>query len=237
MGLTRRSHKIYQRPSQKWDKARIAEESVIVRTYGLKNKKEIYVAQGIVKKIRDAAKRLIAQKNQDEEKKFLAKIKAKGYVPVDAVLGDVLDLNVETVLSRRLQTIVYKHKLAKTVKQARQNVTHRKIKINNATINIPSYPVTLEEEKQMTLAIHIGKSQTIKSKSDDAKPRIIEGEGDDTKPQTIKSKSDDAKPQTIEGEGEDVNLQTKSFVEKQEINTQIKTSVEKSEVLEVKSNV
>ncbi|NCS98442.1 MAG: 30S ribosomal protein S4 [Candidatus Huberarchaeum crystalense] len=169
MGLTRKSHKIYLRPTQKWDKARIAEEKVIVKTFGLKNKKEIYVAQGIVKKIRDAAKRLIAQKNLDEEAKFLTKIKEKGYISGTSTLGDVLDINVEKVLSRRLQTVVFKHKIAKTIKQARQSVTHRKIKIKDKVIDIPSYPVTLEEEKQMTVDIVVGKPQVQKDTKNEIK--------------------------------------------------------------------
>lgn len=171
MGLIRRSHKIYLRPTQKWDKTRIAEESMLVKTFGLKNKKEIYVAQRIVKKIRDAAKRLIAQKNPKEEIRFLNRIKAKGYVPETATLGDVLDITVENVLSRRLQTVVFKRKLAKTIKQARQYVTHRKIKVKNTIISIPSYSVTLEEEKQMA-AVVVGKPQLQNSKKVEIKQEV-----------------------------------------------------------------
>lgn len=162
MGLTRKSRKIYSRPKQKWDKARIAEEATIVKKFGLKNKRELYVAYRTLKKIRNTAKRLIAQKNPEEEKRFLDKIMERGYLPKTGTLGDVLDITIENILSRRLQTIVFKHKLAKTIKQARQLVVHRKIKVKNAVINIPSYSVSVEEEKQITVNVNSKKNKEIK---------------------------------------------------------------------------
>ncbi len=67
-----------------------------------------------------------------------------------AVLDDVLDLTVEDVLERRLQTIVFRKGLAKTIYQARQLITHGHIAIGNRKVTVPGYIVTREDESQIT---------------------------------------------------------------------------------------
>ena len=50
-------------------------------------------------------------------------------------------------MKRRLQTVVVKKRLAKTPKEARQLITHKKVLINGRVVSIPSFivPVSLEE--------------------------------------------------------------------------------------------
>ena len=64
-------------------------------------------------------------------------------------ISDVLALNVEMLLKRRLPTIVMNKKMAKTVKEARQMVVHRQVSINGQIINIPSYIVRVSEESNI----------------------------------------------------------------------------------------
>ncbi len=64
----------------------------------------------------------------------------------DAKLDSVLSLTINDLLSRRLQTLVFKKGLARTINQARQFITHNHIAINNQIINVPSYLVPSEEE-------------------------------------------------------------------------------------------
>jgi small subunit ribosomal protein S4 len=78
--------------------------------------------------------------------KSLARI---GLVSSDATLDDVLNLNVDDLLSRRLQTIVSKKLGFKTPYQARQAVIHGHIMIGERKIDIPSYTVTVEEENSI----------------------------------------------------------------------------------------
>ncbi len=65
----------------------------------------------------------------------------------DLGLEDVLALGTEDVLERRLQTQVHKKKLSNSLKHARQLIVHGHIAINNRRVTIPSYMVSLEEER------------------------------------------------------------------------------------------
>ena len=66
-------------------------------------------------------------------------------------MDDVLNLKIDDLLSRRLQTIVQKNMLLKTPYQARQMIVHRHVMIGDRIINIPSYRVKIEEEDKITL--------------------------------------------------------------------------------------
>jgi small subunit ribosomal protein S4 len=58
----------------------------------------------------------------------------------------VLDLETKDMMARRLQTIVFKRGLAKSVKQARQFIVHGHIMLNNTKMTVPSYLVKKDEE-------------------------------------------------------------------------------------------
>ena len=77
------------------------------------------------------------------------KLKALG-LKVSSI-ADVLALNVESLLERRLPTIVFKKKLASTPKQARQFITHKKVLVNGRAVNIPSFIVTRNLEDKISL--------------------------------------------------------------------------------------
>ncbi|MCK5025107.1 MAG: hypothetical protein KAS15_00850, partial [Nanoarchaeota archaeon] len=53
------------------------------------------------------------------------------------------------ILERRLQTILHRSGRARSMKQARQFITHRHIIISKKKITMPSYMVTLDQEKQI----------------------------------------------------------------------------------------
>lgn len=65
----------------------------------------------------------------------------------DLGLEDVLALGTEDVLERRLQTQVHKKELSTSLKHARQLIVHGHIAINDRRVTIPSYIVSLEEER------------------------------------------------------------------------------------------
>ena len=67
---------------------------------------------------------------------------------IDSV-SDILDLQVEDLLKRRLSTVVVSNGLANTPQQARQMVTHKRIIVGNNVINIPSYIVPIELESKI----------------------------------------------------------------------------------------
>ena len=141
----KRKHKAYSKPKRPFDKARIDEEVKIKEEYGLKNKTEIWKAESQIKAIREKAKRLISTEPK-EQKALFERLKKKGF-KADSI-ADVLSLDKKDYLNRRLQTIVFRKKLAASPKNARQMIVHKKILIAGRAVNSPSYivPVDLEDK-------------------------------------------------------------------------------------------
>jgi len=107
----------------------------------------------------------------------LAKV---GLVEERSTLDDVLNLQVTDLLSRRLQTVVQKKFSFKTPYQARQAVVHGHIMIGDRIINVPSYVVKTNEEKQMRLAPDSSLSKLVeqleKSKAEQPPAEISESQ-------------------------------------------------------------
>jgi len=145
-----RKKKKYKKPQKKYDVGRIAEENRIIKEYGLKNKKELWKAEAKIDKLRTKAKSLITAEVEDQAE-FIEKLKKKGF-KVETI-ADVLALNREDILKRRLQTLVADKKFSPTIKGARQLITHRHIKVNGKIVNVPSYHVSLEEEQKIEVSL------------------------------------------------------------------------------------
>jgi small subunit ribosomal protein S4 len=125
------------------------EELKILGTFGLRTKRELWKTHTELSRVRHQARSLLAlrQEVREEKEPILMKSLARiGLVSGDATLDDVLNLNANDLLSRRLQTIVTKKLGFKTPYQARQAVIHGHIMIGDRKVNIPSYTVTVEEE-------------------------------------------------------------------------------------------
>ena len=146
----KRQRKKYSRPQRPFDKIRIDEENVLKDKYGLKNKKEIWRAEAAVSRYRGIAKKLITSSTEEQEA-FISKLVKKGILKEDSQIDDVLDMKKEDYLNRRLQTILFKKGLSKSLKHARQLVTHRFVIIKDRIINVHSYAVDLSEEKGVKL--------------------------------------------------------------------------------------
>ncbi len=153
MGDPRKNRKKYKRPKRLWDKRRIAEESALKRKYGLKNMRELWIAKAELTKVRRVARQLLAlpaEVREREQKKILAKLNRYGILPESATLDDILSLTVEHFLERRLQTIVYRKGLARTVKQARQLIVHGFIALDGRRVDTPGRFITKEEEGKIS---------------------------------------------------------------------------------------
>ncbi len=84
---------------------------------------------------------------REEMDDLLEKLKHKGYLKgQDHTLNDVLNLNVENILNRRLQTLVYHKGLAHSPRQARQFIIHGHISVKGRRVTVPSYIVNEQEE-------------------------------------------------------------------------------------------
>ena len=148
MGDIKKKKKLYDRPKKLFDRARMDEENVLIKRYGLKNKREIWKAKTAVSKLRRRAKELIGRDNE-EQKVFFEKLGKMGIVVRD--VSDVLALTEESLLDRRLQTFLFRKKMATTVKGARQLIVHKNVLVDGKVVNIPSFVVTRDLEGKITL--------------------------------------------------------------------------------------
>ena len=138
----------YVKPKKAFEITRIKEENALVLKYGLKNKREIWKTLAKVNYYRGRAKDL-AKLPLEEQEVLFNKLKALGLKT--ETTADVLDLKVENLLERRLPTVVVKKKIATTVKQARQLVTHKKILVDGKVVNSPSYLVAVSKEDSILI--------------------------------------------------------------------------------------
>lgn len=147
----RKQKKSYERPFRRWDKATIRDEGRIKSQYGLKNKKEIWKAENVVRSFRSRAKRLFTEDTGRDE--LFDRLKRLGILSKGSDnLDDVLELKIDDVLERRLQTLVFRKGLAQTPRQARQLVVHKHITVGDRVVNIPSYLVAVKEENDISYA-------------------------------------------------------------------------------------
>ena len=153
MGDPKRQRKKYETPRFLWRKDTLQEELKLLGQYGLRNKHELWRHETSLSKYRGIARSLIGKTPEERakmENELLIKLKKIGVLQETAALDNVLDLAIEDMLERRLQTLVFRKSLAKTSYQARQLITHGHILIGNRRITIPSYIVSREEEAQIT---------------------------------------------------------------------------------------
>lgn len=150
MGDPKKPRKKYETPRKPWDAARLQEELRLIGEYGLRNKRELWKYQTMLSKFRHRARTLLALPPEEREREariLIEKLYDMGILPKDADLDRILDLKVEDLLDRRLQTLVYKLGLAKTIIQARQMIVHGHIAVGDKIVRIPSYMVMRGEEE------------------------------------------------------------------------------------------
>lgn len=151
MGLVVKHRKKYLSKKKRWDKKTILDEKAIVRDYAVGNKTELRRAEFLISKYKNIAKDLnknADSKKSEEAKHLIEKLKAQGLLkPEASTLEDILDMKLRDVLERRLSNIVYRMKLARTAKQARQFVVHGHVKVAGNLVTAPSYSVSLAEEQ------------------------------------------------------------------------------------------
>ena len=155
MGDPRKSRKKWEGPRHPWIKDRLLKEIELVGRYGLKNKKELWKAETLARKLRHRARNLLAlpeDERVEAQRVLLEKLYEMGLVERDAGLDDILGITAEHVLERRLQTIVYRKGLAKTIYQARQLIVHGHIAINGRRVTSPGYLVSRSEENLIDYA-------------------------------------------------------------------------------------
>ena len=155
MGSPKKQRKKFSAPSHPWQKERILKEQGLVREYGLKRKYEIWKMSSILKNFTSQAKNLITAKTTQSEKErsqLLKKLSSLGLINQNAKIEDVLSLTLKDVMERRLQTLLYRKHMARTIKQARQFIVHQQVAVGDKKITAPSYLVPLTEENGIQFA-------------------------------------------------------------------------------------
>jgi small subunit ribosomal protein S4 len=161
MGDPKRQRRKFETPRFPWRKDILQEELKLLGTYGLRNKHELWRHETQLSKFRGIARSLIAKTPEERvkmENELLVRTKKLGVLQETAVLDDVLDLSIEDILERRLQTIVFRKTLTKTIHQARQLITHGHVTLDGKKVTVPGYIVSREEEKTIAYA---GESQFV----------------------------------------------------------------------------
>ena len=152
MGDLKYPRKTWRKPKRPLNYDLKMEELKTLGTFGLRTKKELWKAHTKLSSVRHQARSLLAlqQDIREEKEPILMKSLARvGLVSSDATLDDVLNLQVNDLLTRRLQTLVHKKFGFQTPYQARQAVVHGHIMIGDRVINIPSYTVKTAEEENI----------------------------------------------------------------------------------------
>ena len=149
MGDPKKIRKKYTSPRHPWIKAKIESEKLIRLEFGTANKREIWKMETLLKNFKTQAKNLIilrTKQAQIETEHLFRRVKDLGLINGEVNFDSILGLTLNDLMNRRLQTLVFKKGLARTVKQARQFIVHQHVLVEGKKITSPSYLVSVKEE-------------------------------------------------------------------------------------------
>ncbi len=156
MGDPKRIRKKYKTPRQPFARQRIEHDLQLVGKYGLRNMKSVWKFSTLLRHFRVNARRLLSLDDEDRktgEIELLGRLQRMGLVAKNATLDDVLSLQVESFLERRLQTLVHKKGFATTSYHSRQMIVHGHISIGDRIANSPNYLVPPSEENSIVFTL------------------------------------------------------------------------------------
>ncbi|MGW8288743.1 MAG: 30S ribosomal protein S4 [Candidatus Bathyarchaeia archaeon] len=152
MGDPKRQRKKFDTPRFPWQMDMLNAELKLLGQYGLRNKREIWRHKTLLSKYRGIGRSLLgmsAEERSKQEKQLMDRLHRIGILPEEAELDDVLDMSLEDILERRLQTLVFQRGFAQSIQQARQLIAHGHISIDGRKVSSPSYLVLKDEEEKM----------------------------------------------------------------------------------------
>ena len=152
MGDPRKQKKKYVAPKKPFDSDRFEQELQMIGVYGLRNKKELWKHRTELSNYRRQARYLLAlpvSERELQERELVDKLVRLGILTTEPTLDHVLDLTMENLLERRLQTVVFRKGLAASMHHARQLVAHGHIALDAARVNTPQRLITVAEEDRI----------------------------------------------------------------------------------------
>ena len=121
----------------------------MIKSFGLRRKKQIWSAEEMLRNFRRRAKELLAKPNEKNQGELFKKLNDIG-VKIDKI-DDILEIKAENILSRRLQSVVCSKKLAGTPGEARQLIVHGHVLVNGRRVKYPGMLVTTDIENAIEL--------------------------------------------------------------------------------------
>merc|ERR1712031_107555 len=147
-------------PRRPFEKERLDTELKLIGQYGLKNKREIWRVRLALAKIRSTARTLLTKDEKDPSRIFegqalMRRMIRYGILDEDKQRLDyVLSLQLENFMERRLQTLVFKRGLAKSIHHARVLIRQRHIRVGRQIVDVPSFMVRVESQPHIEFALN-----------------------------------------------------------------------------------
>ena len=170
MGDPKTSRKVWKNPKRPLNYDLKMDELKTLGTFGLKTKQELWKTQTELSRVRLQARSLLALRQVERKQKepiLMQSLSKIGLVNEDSTLDDVLNLQVNDLLSRRLQTMAQRKLYFKTPYQARQAIVHGHIMIGDSVVTIPSYIVKTDEEAKIHLIPESSFNETLSKPESD----------------------------------------------------------------------
>lgn len=158
MGDPKRPRKKYieGKPKRLWNTELLMDELRLMGEYGLRNKRELWLAKALLRRIKHRARQILSAPPEVREK---AEIELKDRLfkmglinDVTVPLDSILALDVTSILERRLQTLVYRKGLARSIHEARQLIVHGHIAVKGVRVRSPGYLVPRDLEGTIGIA-------------------------------------------------------------------------------------
>eukprot|EP01066_Platyproteum_vivax_P012065 Platyproteum_vivax@DN5474_c0_g2_i4.p1 len=151
--------KVARAPKRPFEKERLDFEMKLIGEFGLKNKREVWRTQFTLAKIRAAARHLLTLEEKDltrmmQGAALLRRMIRYGLLTeTEAKLDYVLAMTVAKMMERRLQTVVFRLGLAKSLHHARCLIRQRHIRVGKQIVDVPSFMVRVDSEKHIDFAL------------------------------------------------------------------------------------